>query len=144
MALILVNSFSITDNWIIMSIINDFKRALGLLQRNGFRNAIIIFGFCVCIIAITSYDSISNVGQSKFITSEEFHGVVEGESQNDQMKSLSKKEHKISNPHNFISSYLLQESYQKRERNSKNEESNLFRNLRQLHKTIFIKVVGLF
>lgn len=127
-----------------MSIINNFKKALGLLQRNGFKNSIIIFGFCVCIITITSYDSISNVGQSKFTRGEEVQGVVDGESQNDQMKSLSKKEHKISNPHNFIASYLLQESSQKRERNSKNEESNLFRNLRQLHKTIFIKVVGLF
>ena len=130
-----------------MSTINIFKKTFRSLSSNGFKNAIIIFGFCVSIITITSYDSISNNGPSDLamiVDTQHMPDVSSMACEQENENVILRKEHKVSNRHNFIASYLLQESSHKRERNSSDEGRNFFSNLRHLHETILVNFASMF
>ena len=124
----------------------NINQKLWYLSGNGFKNAIIVFGFCISILTITSYDSISNSSQSGIVSSHRTAEVQKPES-HDALKiekKTLKKEQKSNNYHNFIASYLLRESSFKRKNKKSSEENSFLRSLRDLHKTIFVNALGSF
>ena len=125
---------------------NTLKRILKYTNSNTSRNAIIIFGFCVSFITITSFESISNTKQSDLAVYNQEKILDDFDAQKgcDCEKEEAKSNQKIKTRHNFIASYLLQESSRKRENKKANQEGSLIRSLIDIHRTIIVNAVGLF
>jgi hypothetical protein len=105
-----------------------------------------IFGVCISLFAITSFESLSNSSQKyESINNQECQIVNSDAQSNSQLDNNSdKREQKLKTHHNFIASYLLQESSIKRESKKMVAQGNFIRNLKHVHKTIIVHTIGLF
>ena len=125
-----------------MKIIN-FKT--GFLSSNIFNNAVIVFGICLSLFTITSFDSMSNDDQlaAKVEYQEQTDASICQLQESKDIDDSSKKENKLKAQHNFIASYLLEESSAKRETKNNETKSNFLGQLLQLHKTILSNAINL-
>ena len=122
------------------------NRKLNFFGSNTFKSMVIVFGMCLSLFCITSFDSISGTmeiadnGVNPEMT--EVKLVEQQAIQKD--KSSFPHEQKVKTHHNFIASYLLQESSVKRENKKTNNKQNIVGHLVQLHKIIISKTIGSF
>lgn len=129
-----------------MSLMNTLNKKLKYLDSNAFKNMIIIFGFCISFITITSFESVSNSSQSDvdLINKDKNIEVYTNQKVKRSDKKTIQSKQKIKARHNFIASYLLQESSHKRENNKTSQEGSFFRNLKHIQKTIIVNAVESF
>ena len=118
---------------------------LRFLDSNVFKNSIIIFGICLSLFTITSFDGVSNDSQSSTSVGEQKKttGTVCNEVESNSVRTLSKKESNQKTHHNFIASYLLEESSAKKEENSTQPEIKIISRILQFHKAIVTNVFNL-
>lgn len=125
---------------------NISKGEFNFFGSNTFKNMIIVFGMCLSLFTITSFDFIS--GTREIVDNSdnpEMTEVISVEKQALQGdKSSSPNEQKVKTHYNFIASYLLQESSVKRETKKTSNEQNIVSHLLQLHKIIISKTIGSF
>lgn len=113
-----------------------------ILQMNHLKNYILVFGVCLCFLTITSFNNWSssdNTACSQVVQCE-----LENQSKNVQKTLVAPKETKFKARHNFIASYLLQESSFERKTKNTEEKGSFFSNLKQLHKIIISQTLGSF
>jgi len=111
---------------------------------NYFKNLVIILGVFLSLLTFTSFN---NWGKS---VDTQDDGKVENlivsnagsDQKNGNELTVSKNEQKLKAHHNFIASYLLQESTFSRKSEKNKEQSNLFTNLKQIHKIIIVQMLG--
>lgn len=130
-----------------MSHMKFLNRTFGYLDTNSFKNMVIVFGVCLSLFTITSYDSLSNSFQSSSISSD---GLTTDEivAQQEDLENTDNTgpitEQKLKTHHNFIASYFLQESSIKREKKTSKEREEFIGQFLQLHKIIISKTFGSF
>ena len=111
-----------------------FRNDPGFLESNRFKNYVIIFGMCLSLFTITSFDSVSYDRSA-----ETKETKVEQHDAKCQQAKISQS-NKQKTHHNFIASYLLEETSAKKEEKESGTELKFFSKLLQLHKTIFTNV----
>lgn len=112
------------------------------LNSNTFKNSVIVFGMCLSLFTITSFDGISESrkSNSKIVAQESDNSDQQELLRPDQSDSKQVQKQKAS--HNFIASYLLQESSTKREDKKSNSEGKIINHLFHLQKIIISKTFG--
>ena len=114
-------------------------RVRGVLCKILTRRAISLF-------TITSFDTISQADASaKNIENQEFHeNATVSQADSNYQSNATKDDHKLKTHHNFIASYLLQESSVKRNAKKADTEGNFVGGILRLHKIIITKTLGSF
>lgn len=113
-------------------------------MTNYFKNLVIVVGVFLSLLTFTSgnnweiYINDEADGKAgKLIVSNAGSDQNNGKELTD-----SKNEQKLKTHHNFIASYLLQESTFSRKSEKNKEQSNFFTNLKQIHKIIIVQMLG--
>jgi hypothetical protein len=115
------------------------------LESNIFKNSVITFGMCLSLFTITSFDTISGKEQSSknAIHATQSLSLNHEQTGSDKLAESSKKESSQITHHNFIASYLLEESSAKKETKNTESEIKILGQLLQLHKTIIATAIRL-
>jgi len=116
------------------------------LNSNTFKNMVIVFGMAISLFTIISFDSVSQAdATSTNIENQEINenSIVSQARLNDETNT-SESEQKLKTHHNFIASYLLQESSVKRKSKKPKVQGDLIGHIIHLHKIILTKAVGFF
>ena len=128
-----------------MSLMKKIRFNTGFLDSNFFKNAVITFGMCLSLFTITSFDSVSGKDHpSQQAASME--QSADSNSNQQESRSLTDqpaKQNVQKTHHNFIASYLLEESSAKKEEKNPESEIKILGQLLQLHKTIVTLAIGL-
>ena len=123
-----------------MDIMKTSNHILAFLDSNKFKNFVIVFGLCLSLFTITSFDSVSGE-RSTEIDEEQVDCLPldadEVKAEATPAKVEAKKEKKTKTYHNFIASYLLQESSVDRQNKKKEKETTIIGNLAELRRMIF-------
>ena len=129
------------DNHFTMSHMNSENQIKS--GTNRLKNLLIVFGVCLSLFTITSFN---NWGSStEPIVAQEIQGLENCTSEQPEVNVIHAK-FAQNNPtfkthHNFIVSYLLQDtSFERKNKNSK-VQADLLSNLKQLHKIILSQFV---
>lgn len=134
------------DNQIIMSQTKPSYHKHTLQKANRFKNLVILFGVCLGLFMILSFNSWISVTQAS--VAQEIQKPDENKPeehlQNIDEISVAQRNLKIKTHHNFIASYLLQESSFERKNKNSEEHRNLISQLKQLHKIIISQAFRLF
>jgi hypothetical protein len=114
------------------------------LDSHIFKNSVITFGMCLSLFTITSFDSTSGDDQQSVnIDQQELQSATQiCPSESTLVYDESKEENSQKTHHNFIASYLLEESSAKKETERTETDVKLFSQLLQLHKTIMAVAIG--
>lgn len=106
---------------------------------------VIVFGVCLSLFTITSYNSLSNSSQSSSNINESL-ATDENVAQHEELNNIENTgpiaDQKLKTHHNFIASYFLQESSIKREKKTSKEREEFIGQFIQLHKIIISKAFG--
>lgn len=113
-----------------------------LRHTNYLKNLIVVFGVCLSLFTITSFNNWSSSEDTSLAQSSQ--GIVEDKALNKNETPAAQQEQKFRTHHNFIASYLLQESSFERKVNKTEEKGDFFSNLKQLHKVIISHTLGSF
>ena len=118
-----------------------------IFQRtNRFKNLVIVFGVCLSLFMILSFNNwISSTEASVAQDIQKLEEIKpERQLQNTKEIAVVKGNLKLKTHHNFIASYLLQESSFERKNTKSKEQQNLVGHLKQLHKIIITQALRLF
>ena len=118
-----------------------------IFQRtNRFKNLVIVFGVCLSLFMILSFNNWIMVTQATVAQEIQKSENVKPEGQLQKAKEIAvvKSNLKLKTHHNFIASYLLQESSFERKNTKSEEQQNLVSRLKQLHKIIITQALRLF
>ena len=118
-----------------------------IFQRtNRFKNLVILFGVCLSLFMILSFNNWIMVTQASVAQEvQKFEeDKPEGQLQNTKEIAVAQRNIKFKTHHNFIASYLLQESSFKRKNKKSEEHQNFVSHLKQLHKIIITQTLRLF
>ena len=135
-----------TDDRIIMLSMKKFINNLKFLNSDVFKNMVIVFGMALSLFTITSFDTISHAGAgSETIENQviEKTDVVSQTELNNQ-PDISIASQKTKTHHNFIASYLLQESSVKRQPKKSEVEENFIGDILKIHKVIISRSLRFF
>jgi hypothetical protein len=113
-----------------------------LSKTNHTKNFIILFGACICLLTITSFNNWISSNEAN--ATQGIQCTLETQVKIDKDTPSLKEEQKFKSHHNFIASYLLQESSFERKIKKTEERQDFFSNLKQLHKIIISQTSGLF
>ncbi len=113
-----------------------------LKHTNRLKKLLIAFGACLSFLAVTSFDGWSSKDDGAIAKKSEC--IVNVSATTHQDAAASKKEKKFIAHHNFIASYLLQESSFERKIKKTEERGSFFSYLKQLHKVIIKQTVESF
>lgn len=111
-------------------------------KTNNFKRLIIVFGACLGLFTISSFDSWNLTNETSKV-----QGVEACTSEKASVKILELNidaEPKTIMHHNFIASFLLQESSFERKNKKSKEQNNFFSHLKQLHKMLITQALGSF
>ena len=126
-----------------MKILNSKNR---FLKSELFKNMVIVFGMALSLFTITSFDTISQADTSS--DKLESHQVDErtaiSQVKSDYQSDVLTDNQKQKTHHNFIASYLLQESSVKRKTTKSENDGNFVNSILRLHKIIITKTFGSF
>lgn len=114
-----------------------FSNKPEFLDSDRFKNYVIAFGMCLSVFTITSFDSVTKDKRAE--VKKEGIELSSASCQNTDTKSktdIVDKQSKHKTHHNFIASYLLEESSAKKEEKDSGTETKFLGRLLQLHKTI--------
>lgn len=135
-----------TDDRITMAHMKILNTKNKFLNSESFKNMIIVFGMAISLFTITSFDTISQADASaKNIENQEFHeNATVSQADSNYQSNATKDDQKLKTHHNFIASYLLQESSVKRNAKKADTEGNFVGGILRLHKIIITKTLGSF
>jgi hypothetical protein len=115
-------------------------------KANRIKNFIIVFGVCLSLFTILSFNNWKSVTQAS--VAQEIHELKDCKSgelpNNIKGKCVVQHEQKLKTHHNFIASYLLQESSFERKNKKSKEQGGFLSHLKQLHKIIITQALGSF
>ncbi len=116
----------------------------GNRDTNRFKNYIIALGVCLSFLTFTSFN---NWNQSSPVINDQNEVGLQMDDKTNQQESKEALTDNGSKPvvnshHNFIASFLLQESSIKRTSNREKELKGVFSSIKQLHKLIITKTLG--
>ena len=116
------------------------------LATNRFKNSVIVTGVCLSIFMILSFNNwISSTEASVVQNIQRLEEIKpEGQLQNTKEIAVAQRNIKFKTHHNFIASYLLQESSFKRKNKKSEEHQNFVSHLKQLHKIIITQTLRSF
>lgn len=117
-----------------------FRIKPGFLESTRFKNYVIVFGMCLSLFTISSFDSMTKDEQAVKKDNTELSNAScdNTNSKSKTVKVVKQSKHKTH--HNFIASYLLEESSAKKEEEESATEMKFLGRLLQLHKTIITNV----
>ena len=135
-----------TDDRFTMLRMKIYNNKLKFLSSNTFKNIIIVFGMALSLFTITSFDTVSQADATATnIENQEFdEELMDSNVQLDSESATQKNNQKIKTHHNFIASYLLQESSGKRKIKKTDDQGDFIGHIIQLHKIIISKALGPF
>ena len=108
-----------------------------------FRNLVIIFGTCLGLFMISSFDNWKPSDEASIDNSnQELNASNIGSQVNFAEVKVSQQTTRQKTHHNFIVSYLLQEHSNERDSNKLKGRTDFLSNLRQLHTIIFSRTFG--
>lgn len=115
-------------------------------KSNRVKNLVIVFGVCISLFTISSFNNwISATEASIALEIQELKECKSGQSpSNVEEIRATPYEPKLKGHHNFIASYLLQESSFERKNKKFKEQSDFLGHLKQLHKIIITQTLGTF
>ena len=113
---------------------------------NRFKNSVIVTGVCLSFFMILSFNNwISSTEASVVQNIQRLEEIKpEGQLQNTKEIAVAQRNIKFKTHHNFIASYLLQESSFERKNKKSEEHQNFVSHLKQLHKIIITQTLRLF
>ncbi|MCK5467582.1 MAG: hypothetical protein KAI99_03715 [Cyclobacteriaceae bacterium] len=115
-------------------------------KANRIKNFIIVFGVCLSLFTISSFDNWISVTQASVV--QEIQELKDSKTEelpnNIEEICITQHEPKLKTHHNFIASYLLQESSFERKNKKSKEQGGFLSHLKQLHKIIITQTLGLF
>ena len=107
------------------------------------KNMVIVFGIFLSLLAFTSFTNWSNSIDTIDNENSEELMINVNSVQSEVLETVSiVNESKLKTHHNFIASYLLQESNFSRKVERNKDENNFFTNLKQLHKIIISQALS--
>ena len=115
-------------------------------KTNRFKNSVIVTGVCLSFFMILSFNNwISSTEASVVQDIKKLEEIKpEGQLQNTKEISVAQRNLKLKTHHNFIASYLLQESSFERKNKKSEEHQNFVSHLKQLHKIIITQTLRSF
>lgn len=116
------------------------------LNSDTFKNIIIVFGMALSLFTITSFDTFTQAetGTNQIENQEADENLLVSQADLGSQSIAVKDDQKQKTHHNFIASYLLQESSVKRKAKKPRLEENFIGSILRLHKTIITKAMGSF
>ncbi len=114
-----------------------------LKHTNHLKNLIVVFGACLSFLTVTSFNNWASSDDASIAQGSQYI-VEEDQVINEKETSAPQQEQKYRAHHNFIASYLLQESSFERKIKKTEEKGNFISNLKQLHKVIITQTLGSF
>lgn len=113
-----------------------------LKDTNYLKKLIVVFGVCLSLLTVTSFSNWSSSDDEPIAQGS--YCIVEDQAINEKDQPPAQQEQKFRTHHNFIASYLLQESSFERKIKKTEERGDFFSNLKQLHKVIITQTLGSF
>ena len=112
-------------------------------KTDYFKSLIIVFGTCLGLLTISSFDNWKSSDEQSIVqgTQEIKDCALEAHSAT-TTENCNLTESRTIIHHNFIASYLLQESSFERKNKKSKIQSDLFSHLKQLHKIIITQTLG--
>lgn len=108
-----------------------------------FRNLVIIFGTCLGLFMISSFDNWKPSDEASVDNSNQELNASKLEIQTSFTEvKASQQASKLKTHHNFIVSYLLQEHSNERDSKKSKDRTDFLSNLRQLHTIISSRIFG--
>lgn len=111
-----------------------------LKHTNYLKNLIVVFGVCLSFLTVTSFNNWASSDDASIAQASQC--IVDDQAINEKETPTTQQEQKFRTHHNFIASYLLQESSFERKINKTEERGNFISNLKQLHKVIITQTLG--
>lgn len=130
------------DNLITMPHMKSTNKSQTLKQTIHLKNLIVLFGVCLCFLTVTSFNNWSSSDDAS--SAQGSQRIVEDQVIHKKEIPTAKQEQKFRTHHNFIASYLLQESSFERKIKKTEDRGDFFSNLKQLHKVIITQTLGSF
>ncbi len=110
-------------------------------QTNRIKNLVIVFGVGLGIFTFSSINNWEIYSVDSNVSNEIEIKINKSESSIEKFNT-EEKELKIKTHHNFIASYLLQESSIERKNTKTKLKSNIITSIRRLHKIIITQALG--